>query len=299
MNVSFRRQYGQLVTSGGQLLLLFIGAKLESRLGWIVCMALIAALSVVAWVAALNRRRAIANTPTSRIASAAQGYVELCGRGKPLDFPPLLSHLTALPCLWYRYQVEEQKSAGKWQVVSHGESEVSFIIDDGSGRCVVDVEHAEILTRHKETWTRDGTRNTEWKLLIDDAVYALGDFRTLGGNTLELDAKADIGDLLGEWKKNPQQLLKRFDLNADGTLDMREWTLARQAARRDVGKAHREARDETDVHTLRCPANGELYLLSNFNPDKLARRYLWWSLFHITVFFAALGTLPWIVQQHF
>lgn len=299
MKLNFRREYGQLVTSGAQLLLLFVGARFESRVGWIVCVSLIAALSVVGWVAALNRRRAIADTPTSRIASAAQGYVELCGRGKGLDFPPLLSHLTALPCLWYRYQVEEKTSGGKWHIVSHGESEVAFIIDDGSGRCVVDVEGAEIVTRHKETWTRGGKRNTEWKLLIDDAVYALGDFKTLGGNTLELDANADIGDLLSEWKKNPRQLLKRFDLNTDGSIDMKEWMLARQAARRDVAKAHREARDEADVHTLRRPANGALYLLSNFNPEKLARRYLWWSLFHITVFFGALGTLPWIIQQHF
>ena len=299
MKLNFRREYGQLVTSGAQLLLLFVGVRLESRQGWIVCVALIAALSVVGWVAALNRRRAIADTPTSRIGSAAQGYVELCGRGKALDFPPLLSHLTALPCLWYRYQVEEEKSAGKWQVVSRGESEVAFIIDDGSGRCVVDVENAEIVTRHKETWTRDGRRNTEWKLLIDDAVYALGDFKTLGGNTLELDANADIGDLLGEWKKTPRQLLKRFDLDADGSIDMKEWMLARQAARREVAKAHREARDAADVHTLRCPTNGALYLLSNLDPKKLARRYLWWSLFHITVFFSALAALPAIIQRHF
>ena len=299
MKLNFRREYGQLVTSGAQLLLLFVGVRLESRQGWIVCVALIAALSVVGWVAALNRRRAIASTPTSRIASAAQGYVELCGRGKALDFPPLLSHLTALPCLWYRYQVEEEKSTGKWQVVSRGESEVAFIIDDGSGRCVVDVENAEIVTRHKETWTRDGRRNTEWKLLIDDAVYALGDFKTLGGNTLELDANADIGDLLGEWKKTPRQLLKRFDLDADGSIDMKEWMLARQAAHREVAKAHREARDAADVHTLRCPANGALYLLSNLDPEKLARRYLWWSLFHITVFFGALAALPAIIQRHF
>lgn len=299
MNVNLRREYGQLVTSGAQLVLLFVAAKTESRTGWIVCLALIAALSVIAWVSALNRRRAIADTPTSRIASAAQGYVELCGRGKPLDFPPLLSHLTALPCLWYRYQVEEKNAKGKWQTVSQGESEVPFIIDDGSGRCVVDVENAEVMTRHKESWTRGGRRHTEWKLLIDDAVYALGDFRTLGGNTLELDAKADIANLLGEWKKDRKQLLKRFDLDADGTIDMKEWTLARQAARREVAKAHREARDEADVHTLRCPANGEHYLLSNLDPEKLARRYLLWALFHITLFFGALAALPWIVQQRF
>ena len=294
MIVSIRREYGQLITSGGQLLLLVVGAKLESRSVWYVCLVQMALISVFAWAALLRRRRALADTPPSRIASAAQGYVELFGRGKALDEPPLLSHLTALPCLWYRYLVEEQNSEGKWRTVNHGQSEASFIIDDGSGRCVVDVENAEILTRHKETWVSDGYRNTEWKLLIDDVVYALGEFRTIGGGTVELDTNTDMANLLGEWKKNKPELLKRFDLNADGTLDMQEWTLARQAARREVEKLHREARNAADVNTLSCPPDGQLYLLTNIDPDKLARRYLWWAIFQLVVFVGSLGGMAFV-----
>jgi hypothetical protein len=294
MIVSIRREYGQLITSGGQLLLLVVGAKLESRSAWYVCLVLMAIISVFAWASLLRRRRALSDTPPSRIASAAQGYVELFGRGKPLDEPPLLSHLTALPCLWYRYLVEEQNSEGKWRTVNHGQSEVALIIDDGRGRCVVDVEGAEILTRHKETWVKDGYRNTEWKLLIDDIVYALGEFRTISGGTLELDTHADMASLLGEWKKNQPELLKRFDLNADGTLDMQEWTLARQAARREVEKLHCEVRNEADVHTLSCPTEGQLYLLTNIDPDKLARRFLWWAIFQLAVVFGALAGLAFV-----
>lgn len=299
MLVSLRREYGQFVTSGAQLLLLLIGIKLESRPAWIACIALMALISLFAWVSTLHRRRAISDTPTSSVASAAQGYVELRGRGKPLDAPPLLSHLTALPCLWYRYQVEEKTGSNKWHTMDKGESEVSFILDDDTGRCVIDVEGAEILTRHKETWTKGRYRYTEWKLLIGDSVYALGEFRTIGGSTLELDAKRDINALLAEWKKDQATLLKRFDLNADGSIDMKEWMLARQAAKREVTQLHREARNEADLHTLRCPGNGQLYLLSNLDPDKLAQRYLWWAIFHLTVFFGSLAALPWLWQQRF
>ncbi len=299
MIVSLRREYGQFVTSGAQVALLIVGAQTESRTGWMLCVAFMALISLIAWVSTLRRRRAISDTPTSRIASSAQGYVELRGRGKPLDYPPLLSKLTTLPCLWYRYQVEENSGSDKWRTVSSGESDVPFILDDGSGRCVVDIEHAEILTRHKETWTLDRQRNTEWKLLIDDEIYALGEFRSLGGSTLELDARHDINVLLGEWKKDSAGLLRRFDLNRDGTIDMKEWTLARQAARREIEKLHREARNESDVHTLRCPSGGRLYLISNLKPENIARRYLWWSIFHLAVFFGALGALPWIWNQEF
>ena len=94
-------------------------------------------------------------------------------------------------------------------------------------------------------------------------------------------------------------LLRRFDLDRDGTLSEKEWQLARQAARREVARQHQAARGEADVNTLRCPANGQLYLLSNFDPNQLARRYLWWSIFHLAVFFAALAALPWVWRQPF
>lgn len=298
MIFTLRKSYGQFITSGAQLLLLFIGLQAESREGWIACLALIALISLIAWVSTMRRRRAITDTPTSRIASAAQGYVELIGDGKPLDHPPLLSHLTRLPCLWYRYHVEEKTDNDKWKTVEQGESEVPFILDDGSGRCVVDIEGAEILTKHKETWTEGRYRHTEWKLLINDAIYALGEFRTIGGGSVDLDANQDMNALLAEWKKDKATLLKRFDLNGDGELDLQEWGLARQAARREVSKLHHEARNDSDVHTLCCPRNGRHYLLSNLDPNKLARRYLLWAVFHVVVFLGTLGAVPAMLRYY-
>ena len=238
----------------------------------------------------------VGNQVELSVARAAQGYVELRGTGRPLDDPPLLSHLTSLPCLWYRYQVEEKKSGDKWRVVSSGESDVALILEDGSGRCLIDVDNAEILTRHKESWTKGDYRYTEWKLLINDPLYALGEFRSIGGATLELDAGSDIKALLADWKNDQATLLRRFDLNNDGAIDIKEWSLARQAARREVDQLHRAARQEPDLHTLRCPSNGQLYLISNLDPDTITRRYLWWAIFHLAVFFAALGALPWLWQ---
>jgi hypothetical protein len=295
MILSFRKNYGQFITSGAQFLLLYIGAEMDSRPGWVVCLTLMTIVSLIAWTSALRRRRAIADTPTSRIASAAQGYVELFGKGRPPD-PPLSSHLTGLPCLWYRWQVEE--GSGKHsRTVDSGESELPFLIDDGSGHCLVDPDGAEILTRHRESWRRENRRYTEWKLLINDDIYALGEFKTVGGGSIELDAKQDLNELLSAWKKDRATLLKRFDLDGNGELSEREWGLARQAARREVSRMHREARSESDMHTLNCPRNGRLYLLSNIDPNGLARRYLWWSLLHLATFLGALGAIPWVLNS--
>lgn len=292
MLVKLRRELGQITPVGVQLGLVAVAGQLHSRSGWLACVALVALVALWAWISAMRHRRAIADTPTSRIASAAQGYVELRGIGKPLEGEPLVSPLRGMRCLWFRYRVEQRDGERNWKTIDSGESDASFLLDDGSGQCVVDVDGAEVLTRHKETWTEGDYRNTEWALLINDSTYALGEFRTLGVGDIEPSVNQDVGALLAEWKKDAPAMLKRFDLNGDGVIDLKEWELARQAARREVAKMHREARAAPDLNTLRRPASGQLYLLSNFDPDRLARRYLWWSLLQLATFFAALAALP-------
>jgi hypothetical protein len=68
---SLRRSYAELITSGAQLLLLFIGLKLESREAWLGCLSVMAIISFAARLSALKRLRAIRGTPTSS-PSAAQ-----------------------------------------------------------------------------------------------------------------------------------------------------------------------------------------------------------------------------------
>ena len=49
MLVKLRREYAQLVTSGAQLILLLVGFKLESRNSWLICLSVMASLSIMAW----------------------------------------------------------------------------------------------------------------------------------------------------------------------------------------------------------------------------------------------------------
>lgn len=297
MLVKLRREFAQLVTSGAQLLLLVAGFKIGTPQGWLICLAIMAVISLFAWLAALYRLRAVRDTPTSRIASAAQGYVELCGHGRSFTDTPLLSKNSALPCLWYRYIIERKGSDNKWHTVDRGESEDSFILDDGSGQCVIDPCGAEILTTHKDVWHKDDFRYTEWKLLLIDSLYAIGQFKTIGGSSVALSTNEELKAILAEWKLDSKTLYARFDLNNDGTLDMQEWMLARQAARREAGKRINEARAQPDTHILVQPHDNRLFLISNLPPDKLARRYWWWAWMHLVIFFAALGGIAWLLPQ--
>ena len=88
---------------------------------------------------------------------------------------------------------------------------------------MIDPEGAEVITSRVETWTDGDYRYTEWLLLPQDRISALGEFSTIGGTGMALDFDGDVGALLAEWKKNQTQLLERFDLNRDRTIDLREW----------------------------------------------------------------------------
>ena len=293
---SFRREYAHLVTSGAQLLLLLVGLRLESRNGWLVCLSIMAAISILAWLSALSRLRVIRDTPTSKIASAAQGYVELTGRGHPFG-EPLLGKLSLLPCLWYRYKIEQRDSERKWRSMESGESDDTFTLRDETGECVVDPEQAEILTQHRDQWLDGDYRYTEWKLIEHDSLYVIGQFRTQGGGSVEFDTNTELSALLAEWKRDMPALLKRFDLDNDGTLNSQEWMLARSAASREVARMMREAQAQPDINIISRPREGELFLISNLDQDKLSRRYLLWSWAHLAIFFGALGGIGWVLQS--
>ena len=297
MLAKLRHEYAHLVTSGAQLLLLLVGAKIGTRTGWLSCLGLMALVSLFAWLSALRRLRAVRDTPTSRIASAAQGYVELIGRGKPFSDTPLLSKLRALPCLWYRYRIERKDSDDKWHTEDSGESEDSFMLEDDSGQCVIDPCGAEILTTYEDTWRQGNYRYTEWKLLQHDLIYAIGQFKTIGGSSVALNANEELKTVLAEWKQDTKTLHARFDLNNDGVLDMQEWMLARQAAKRETEKRISAARAEPDTSFLIQPQDGRLFLISNLRQDKLARRYWFWTWAHLVIFFGALGGIAWWLRQ--
>jgi hypothetical protein len=262
---------------------------------WPYAFALAAAVNLWAWLAALGRRNRILDTPTSRIASAAQGYVELIGQGQPLDGVELLTPHSQLPCLWYRYRVLRREN-NQWRQVDSAESTAAFGLDDGSGVCELDPAGADILTSHVETRTEGNVRYIEQVLLKGDRLYALGDFISLSGAQLALDRRRDVGDLLGEWKQDPATLHERFDLDRNQEIDPREWQLARLAAEREIGRRHEELRRQPRRHRLSKPAHGEPYLISNREQDHLDRRYGWLALLHLLLLVAMLAGLGWALD---
>lgn len=261
----------------------------------------------------LRRVRHIEDVPTARVRSAPQGYVELVGHAHSLDGEPIVAPLSHTTCCWYRYRVE-RRSGKDWSVVESGSSDGIFILRDATGDCVIDPEHAEVTSRHTRSWSDDGSgrgghavhmrlpslgrtadtivniggavletlgsgvgqyRYTEAVILDGDPLYAIGEFHTLGSGDHASSLNELTGAVLREWKQHPHTLRERFDGNRDGLIDGDEWEKARAAAQREASADLARSQRREPLHTLRKPADGRYFLLSNLQEFALLRRYRW------------------------
>lgn len=288
---------------------------------WLVTLVVAVVSGGAAALRSIRMARLIEDMPTSRIRSAAQGYVELDGRGIPLAGTKNLAPLTQRPCLWWRYRISKkvERSRGRgesWQTVASGRSSIPFLLDDQTGQCIVKPDGAEIVATESTTWygntpwpaagpasrpwlggERD-YRYTEERIYQHERVYALGDFRSSSADG-ERDLQAEQAMLLAEWKQDQPALLERFDRDRDGRIDLDEWERAREAARRAVLDRVREQVPQATLHVLAKPDGGRLFLLAALPPGDLARRYRRRAAWSFAIFVGAVCALGWLVQDAF
>lgn len=282
MPEGLRHDYANLVLGGGNLLLLLIGFNLQTLLGWQVALGLMGATSFWAWYANLKRYRLVADTPTARIASAPQGYIEIVGRGKQPPGDALVSPLSGLPCLWYRYRIE-RKEDDRWVITETSLSHETFGVDDGSGMMLIDPDDAEILTSHKQVSEQGDYRHTEWTLIAGETLYVIGEHVTLGGANAVLNKSEDVAELLAEWKKDRPALLARFDTNRDGEIDLDEWETTRREAGEEIDRSHFDIRQKDGVHLMRKRAHRRPFLIANRKVEALTRHYQLWLGYHLLI----------------
>jgi hypothetical protein len=275
------------LTGGAHLVILWIAIQAETGAVWPYALVLMAVVSFFAWATNFRRYRGVHDLPTSRIASAAQGYVELFGRSAVIPDSAVMAPCSGLACCWFSYCVERKSGSDKWVQEDHGESVAHFLLKDGTGECVISPDGAEVLYPRKSVWTQGDRRFTEWLLVPNSPLYAIGEFTTAGGADLELNENRDVGELLADWKKDRAQLLARFDRDQSGEVDLDEWERARLEARREVQTRHVELRSNPGLHLMRKPADGRVFILAAALPGKIGRRFKMWSGIHLAFMFAS------------
>jgi hypothetical protein len=277
------------LTGSAHIVIVAIAAQTEAVEAWPWALFAMALVSFAAWMGNYRRYRQIHDLPTSRVASAAQGYVELVGTAMFIEDIPVASPVSGRPCCWYHYEIEEKTSDNKWKTIDKQTSNQHFLLVDDTGHCVISPDGAEVITRDYRTWTQDSYRYSESLLVPKMTVYAIGEFITHTANAPDAhDERADVSQLLADWKTDQTELLSRFDLDKDGKIDLKEWELARLQAKREVRRryAAEAAQPTQGVHLLRKPQDGRFFLLASELPDRLGRRFRYWSWVHLAAFFA-------------
>ncbi|MCP4995025.1 MAG: hypothetical protein GY934_14770, partial [Gammaproteobacteria bacterium] len=273
----------------------------------------------------LGKARLIEDTPTAKIRSAHQGYVELNGTANPTANEPEIAPLTGTACCWYRYRIEKRGDKS-WHTVDKGTSEQLFLLQDPTGICLIDPEGAEVTPGEKDVWhgsdrhpgrlrpTHSNRTNpsvltdllgrlnmkveigsnryryTEERIHVDDQVYAIGLFKSLDDLDHASNRSEIIRDLLHSWKQDHQALLARFDRDGDGEIDLDEWDDARREATREAARIHQQQQQKTHLHTLSDTGSRRLpFLISTLPEFNLVSRYRWLGRGALAAFFIGGG----------
>lgn len=273
-------------------------SSLETERFWILLIGLAwaSAFFLIQFVYLVRKRRLMADTPTSKIRSASQGFVEITGRTKALD-GPLISPGKGLGCVWYRYSVEDLRDSEHSQgmldafralsniggllksdrFVSVDESIYSFYVDDGTGLCSVDPSLGQVRSNRKDIWKKGRHRYIEERIAEGDEVYCLGEFKTIQGVSRQQAIEQTMRATLHQWKHSKSGL-KQFDANGDGIIDQMEWDSARAKALDLAKREVSESYQSIEHHELVKPFDSmQPYVISVFMEEDLAKRYL----FHI------------------
>ena len=263
----------------------------------------LAAVSFAGWVRSMKAARRSEDIATTKIRSAAQGYVELFGMTRALEGGALKAPLSGRSCVWWQYRIAEsaEQSAAVIQV---GESPQPFYIEDSTGRCLVQPKGAEMTPSDTKNWHSGNTPTlddalhllsvetaryycSESVLLPNVRLYVLGEFKTVRKAPHALDR---MRERLAGWLSDKKKRAI-LDVNRDGRIDDTEMEAARRAAmldaRREVGT---EVSSEDRVVK---PDDGRPFVIaSRVKPTHVKERHIEaWA--YLGTFFFALLIMVW------
>ena len=294
---------------------------------WGAVMAGFGAFSFFTGFTKLRKKRMIENIPTSKIRGMAMGTVEIEAKIKPYK-KILISPLTQTPCVYYEYKIQEKRGSGKnshWVTVSSGNSRsIPFIIDDQSGKVLVNPKKAEFHIPKdfnvmgirnlgkkqemiKEFMRKNGihfeskifglsvygTYSFEESFITEDEdIYVIG----YAGKNPKFDEehKISLYKRLGEVKKDPEKM-KAIDTDGDGKISMEEWDIAVKNVEKDLIEEQLESSDShehSDI-VISYNKNSDIFIISDHSQQTLLKKMFWGVILQIWggAILAVLGVL--------
>lgn len=212
----------------------------------------------------LRKARYLLDTPTSKIRSAAQGYVELYGQLSE-GLGELQAPLSAKPCVWWSYRIDREekndKGERKWRRVAARRSTSLLCLNDGTGECWIDPHGAEVITQTKVVWygaTAHPQRQPQRKKFLGLALRGNKSYRYIEHRLHLHDTLYAIGDFYS--REITEKASPSPNLEVDRYRQLSEY-------------AWQKAAQSEMQYFLGKPAAGRPYILSDFVEDKVAKRF--------------------------
>ncbi len=290
---------------------LILSADQNTFYFWTALLAVGTLLSLINCLRHVSKARLVEDIPTSKIRSAAQGYVELEGSGRVLPDSPIISPTTGKHCLWWMYVIEKKVVSNRrtrWKVVEKKASEAMFILEDDTGDCLIDPAGADVHPSHKRKWYGRSRwpargpnsspfsvfatyRYHEHLILEQEPLYALGLFRTQRASDGHFDESSEVSALMREWKEDHEKMLKTFDTDKDGQISAIEWEAARRVALKKVREIQLNRAVTPGLHVLCKPESKQKFLISTRSQEEISRHYRRQAAFMLLLFLIGSGGL--------
>jgi hypothetical protein len=117
----------------------------------------VAIVGASVWLNPARRiKRALRAAPTVPIGKLSEGDLgRIVGKARVLD-DQLVAPLTGRACVYYIARVQQEDSDDDWKTIIEEEQGVTFVVDDGSGRAIVDPRGGD-LALDFDARSRSGT----------------------------------------------------------------------------------------------------------------------------------------------
>jgi len=237
-------------------------------------------------------KRFLENTPTSKVRSAAMGFVEICGTARRAY--NVISPVGQWPCVYYRTRRYRRRTDAQghqtWHLVDDMRSgPIPFYVQDETGKILVDPDGAQIRVRHKhESFGGAGLVRllgapTEMDLdekYIEETIPEMATVYVLGTAkpqrrerpTLRQRVALKLRDL----KRDSVRMMK-YDLDMDGKIDDREWEMARRDMEESaLVEALQEQKDEGPQVVVGRARHAQLpFVVAEDQEPQLTQSYVW------------------------
>ena len=295
-----------------------IGTLSQAQFGLLLLvLVLFTGAGFLLWKKSFQHARVMEDMPTSKVRSAAQGFVELSGIQHALESAPLSAPLTGSACTWWDYKIEKREQtrsskgqdSTRWVTVEKDTSVGFFNLKDDTGEILVNPIGADVTSSLKRVWygnarrpngggasgfggsLRGRYRYTERIMRPGEPIYALGHFETWGNVAGTQERSKKRSEILAGWKMDADELVRRFDADGDGRVDGDEWEKAREAAQALVEEQVTKAAMKPDVDVLMKPEEDHPFILSTKSQDELTKVYRWKALGGLVLFLAGLAAV--------